>query len=1236
MSGPFYAPDRNKLDFTFSNVMSLLRLLVLTVFCFRAGATEQPDWPWLNSIPIAQGLRGLSHITHAGDGSERLFAVQLAGQIRVINRAGQLLSQPFLDISKRIRPLEESEAGLWSVAFPPDFSRSRRYYVAYARVSDGAFTVSRFSVSSSSSNLTDHASEQIILTVPHPAGYHYGGQLAFGPDGFLYISCGDGLQSIEAQQLDSLYGKLLRIDPEGAIPGPSAYRIPPTNPFVSNPNARPEIWALGLRNPWRFSFDRATGDLYIGDVGERTREEVNLQPASSAGGANYGWPYWEGTFNPGFATLSPDVGPFVSPAFEYSRDEGSSVTGGFVYRGPSQPRLDGLYVYADFASGFVWGARRFGTSWHRESIAARNSLITTLGEDESGRLLMATLNGQVYRLEDSSVTPPPRFEPRGYESADGDVDGSVFTDRIRIVARSPGSVLRYTFELRTPTESDTLVPPDGIVVVTNGTRLSARAWQAGREPSEVQTSFFQLQTADPKFNPPPGAITNGTTVSISCDTPGAVIHFTVDDTEPNAESPIYLEPIRFSLEDLQRGAQVRAVAIRSGFFSGRFGGRFFLAQASAPYFTPLPGPIEDGTIVSILCDTPDAIIHFETNGTLATAESPVYTDSFVIDGGTQITAVATRNDLRISNLAAANYTRAWETNFGFLGFSQFLYAAGESNRSAVITVIRTGPTNLSAWVELTTSGLGASPGVDYTPTNGILHFPPGSTAQTFTINVIQDTLAEFTESLSIVLRNPTNAFAAQLNFANLHIADDDAAGTIEFSASKYNVVESQPAARVIIRRTGGFAGNVEARLHTAPLSATMGEDFIGTDTNFFFEAGETQKTIEIPLRDDFVDELDESFAIYLVALNGGATVGARNSATVILRDNDPTSLIQFARKSVHVSETNGTVAYLITRVGDVSRQATVAVWPYGITATSNADFSAEASTLIFAPGERARDYVITLANDELAEEPETIELLLANPTGALLGATRSATLVIDDDEVPLLGSYRILGAIRSAGCAEPGRNLAVSVQGRLDITNQTGSNFEGRGLLLGTTAGGYTELTLTGTVNSAGQILGSLHWTDSSGAASTGTVVGVAKSGRLSLSFTNAPGLDSCRRRGELTGRGDLTPLNSVAPASLIGRTLIVAPSRTTGAFAGRQPYRIEFTSADRCTITSDSGQFTPFESRFVYDRTAARTANIWTGDNLGRGQRLSLSFTSSTEGSFSGRAAASSGSHSGRFQLSQ
>lgn len=1236
MSGPFYAPARNRLDFTFSNVMSLLRWLVLTVFCFRAGATEQPDWPWLNSTPIAQSMRGLSHITHAGDGSERLFAVQLAGQIRVINRAGQLLSQPFLDISNRIRPLEESEAGLWSVAFPPDFSRSRRYYVAYARVSDGAFTVSRFSVSSVSSNLTDHASEQVILTVPHPAGYHYGGQLAFGPDGFLYVSCGDGLQSIEAQHLDSLYGKLLRIDPEGAIPGPSAYRIPPTNPFVSNPDARPEIWALGLRNPWRFSFDRATGDLYIGDVGERTREEVNLQLASSAGGANYGWPYWEGTFNPNFATLSPGAGPFVNPAFEYSRDDGRSVTGGFVYRGPSQPRLDGLYVYADFASGVVWGARRIGTIWHRESIAARNSLITTLGEDESGRLLMATLNGQVYRLEDSRSTPPPRFEPRGYESADGDVDGSVYTDQVQVIARSPGSVLRYTFELRTPTENDTLVPPDGIVVVTNETYLSARAWQNGREPSEVQTSFFRMVTAPPRFSPPPGLITNGTLVSMACQTPGAVIHFTVDGSEPTAASPVYSEPLRFSLEELRRGVQLQALAIRNGFYSNRSFGSFALPLVAIPSFNPQPGPINDGTSVSIRCDTPDATIHFETNGTFATAESPVYTGPLVIDGGTLVTAVATRNDLRISSLAQANYTRAWETNYGFLGFSQFLYTAGESNRSAVITVIRTGPTNLPAWVELTTAGLGASPGVDYTPTNGILHFPPGSTAQTFTINVIQDTLAELTESVSIVLQNPTNAFAAQLNFANLHIADDDAAGTIEFSASKYNAVESQPAARVLIKRTGGFAGSVQARLYTAPLSATMGEDFIGTDTNFFFEAGETQKTIEIPLLDDFVDELDESFAVYLVPLNSGATVGARNSATVTLRDNDPTSLIQFARKSVHVSETNGTAAYLITRVGDVSRQATVAVWPYGITATSNADFSAEASTLIFAPGERARDYVITLANDDLVEGPETIELLLANPTGVLLGATRSATLVIDDDEVPLLGSYRISGAIRSAGCAEPGRNLAVSVQGRLDITNQTGSNFEGRGLVLGTTAAGYTDLTLTGTVNSAGQILGSLYWNDSSGAASTGAVVGVTKSGRLILSFTNAPGLDPCLQRGQLAGSGDLNPPNSIAPASLIGRTLVVAPNRTSGAFAGRQPYRIEFTSADRCTITSDSGQFTPFESRVVYERSGARTATIWTGDNLGRNQRLSLSFTSFTEGSFSGRAAASSGSHSGRFQISQ
>ncbi len=1211
-------------------------LILTCLFCLGAGASEQPDWPWLRPTPVVQGLRALSHITHAGDGSERIFAVQLAGQIRIIDRTGQLLSQPFLDIASRIRPMGEGEAGLWSVAFPPGFAQSRRCYVAYSRASDGAFVVSRFALSSFSSNVTDQASERVLLVHPHPGLYHYGGQIAFGPDGFLYISCGDGHQPLQVQQLDNFSGKLLRIDPEGAARagGSLPYRIPTTNPFVNHANAKPEIWALGLRNPWRFSFDRATGDLYLGDVGELSREEINFQQAASAGGANYGWPDWEGTRATGFSIPPAEPEGFAFPALEYSREDGGSVIGGFVYRGPSQPRVDGLYVFGDFVSGFVWGAKGVGTNWLREAIAPRLPLMTTFGEDEAGRLLIGTLHGRLYRMEDSQLTLPPRFEPRGYDSLDGDVSRPVYTDQIRIVARSTNSVLRYTFELRTPNETDALVPPDGIVVVTNGTYLSTRAWQAGRDPSDVETSFFQIQTAPPKFSPPPGQIANGTAIAISSDTAGAVIHYTVNGGEPTIASPVYTEPLLFSLEQLRQGVLLRTVAVRPGFQENRLDVTFALPQVDIPTFDPPPGPINEGTPVSIHCATPGATIHFETNGTPATVESPVYAGPLVINGGTFLRALATRNDLRTSHEAAANYPRAAETNFGFLSFSQYIYSVSESARTTTITVVRSGPTNLPAWVELTTRDSGATAGLDYMATNGVLYFPGGSTSQIFSITVHSDTLAELTENVSLGLQNASNAFL-QSSFAQLSVIDDDPPGTIEFSALNYDVNESQPVARVVVKRTGGRAAGVSALVYTGSGTATSGADFVPFETNVVFATDQTQKTVEIPLRDDLFDELDEMFDVYLSSTSGGATIGFRNHATVTVRDNDPTSLIEFAQKTTRVNERNGTARVALTRIGDAKGPATVSVYAYARTAAIGDDFIAGNPTVTFAPGERTKEFTLTLVNDDLAEGPEMAELLLSEGTGALLGTTRLATLLIDDDEFRLLGSYRLEGTTRIFDCTPPEKSPPTAFAGRLEITNQTGSNFQGRAVLVGTTAGGYADLTMNGLVSSDGKVFGSLLWNSSSGVVTTGSWAGIAKSDRLSLSFTNSPSLDGCRQRGQIKGVSDLSLINSVTPVLLSGRTLLVTPSRTSGSFAGRQSFRIEFTGPDQCTVSSDLRQFAPFVSRFVYERTGARAATIWMGDEQNRNQHLNLSFTSSSEGSFSGRAAADPGGYSGRFQFS-
>lgn len=371
----------------------------LAIACGGGGGTpgSSPTAPAVTFTPVVSGIVAPTAITHADDGSGRLFIVEQGGTIRIV-RNGSLLAAPFLDISARL--LSGGERGLLGLAFPPNFSAKGYFYVNYTRAPDGATVVSRFFVSPDP-DLALATGEEVLLEVAQPFANHNGGQLAFGPDGFLYVGLGDGGSAGDpqgnGQNLAALLGKLLRLDVEAGI---APYRIPPDNPFVGNPGARAEIWASGLRNPWRFSFDRLTGDLFLADVGQDAWEEINFQPAAASGGANYGWNIFEGPncFNPPAGCVAPAA--YSAPVAFYGHDLGCSVTGGFVYRGAGIPALQGAYLYADFCSGRLWSLRRAAASWEVALLAETAFNISTFGEDEAGELYLAdhTL-GTVYRLE---------------------------------------------------------------------------------------------------------------------------------------------------------------------------------------------------------------------------------------------------------------------------------------------------------------------------------------------------------------------------------------------------------------------------------------------------------------------------------------------------------------------------------------------------------------------------------------------------------------------------------------------------------------------------------------------------------------------------------------------------------------------------------------------------------------------------------------------------------------------
>jgi glucose/arabinose dehydrogenase len=368
------------------------------------GSSLQPLAPEVELIEIASGLAMPVGITQAGDGSGRLFISQQGGSILIYD-GESLLATPFLDISDKVVCC--GERGLLSVAFHPQYAENGYFFVDHTRVGDGATVIERYQVSSDP-NVADPDSGITILTIPQPQSNHNGGQLQFGPDGYLYIGMGDGGGGGDpdnlAQDPASLLGKLLRIDVDSGSP----YSIPASNPFAVDDGVLDEIWALGLRNPWRFSFDRMTGDLFIADVGQSAWEEVNFVAGSSVGGENYGWSCYEGDHDYDTGRECTSLGTLAFPILEYSHDLGCSITGGFRYRGSRYPALDKLYLYADYCSGRLWAAAQMDGLWSGALALDTTYSITTFGEDESGEVYLADYgNGVIYQIAASSFADVP-------------------------------------------------------------------------------------------------------------------------------------------------------------------------------------------------------------------------------------------------------------------------------------------------------------------------------------------------------------------------------------------------------------------------------------------------------------------------------------------------------------------------------------------------------------------------------------------------------------------------------------------------------------------------------------------------------------------------------------------------------------------------------------------------------------------------------------------------------------
>lgn len=452
------------------------------LLAFGFSMAQQPAGGGLSLAlqPFASGLSQPVSLASAGD--DRLFAVQRTGIIRVVQANGSVLPTPFLNITDRVDS-SSSEEGLLGLTFHPDYAENGYFYVNYTNTANGTrrTRISRFSVTADP-NVADPNSENILLTVTQPDWNHNAGDIHFGPDGYLYIPLGDGGgggdTSNNAQNPMLLLGKVTRIDvddlngnaPDCVGVGSGDYSVPAGNPFVGNPNYCDEIWAIGMRNPWRSSFDSLTGDFYMGDVGQGAWEEIDYQPAGTGAGLNYGWRCYEGNHAYNTSGCGP-IGNYIFPIAEFSHTAGHcSVIGGYVYRGSQYPNMVGRYLATDYCTGYFWDIVSDGQGgWN---VTTHTNLATfgfvAFGQAANGELYVVNnSNGQIYHLIDNSnITPTP---------------SATFTPTPTIT--------------NTPTPTATMIPPTDTPTATPTTELTPTPTPEVTEtatPEPPQKEFLYL------------------------------------------------------------------------------------------------------------------------------------------------------------------------------------------------------------------------------------------------------------------------------------------------------------------------------------------------------------------------------------------------------------------------------------------------------------------------------------------------------------------------------------------------------------------------------------------------------------------------------------------------------------------------------------------------------------------------------------------------------------------------
>lgn len=938
---------------------------------------QEPD-PGTSAIKletVATGLGRAVAVTNAGD--SRLFVVEQTGKINIVDASGNVRTQPFLDISSRVT-FNGSEQGLLGLAFDPNYSSNGYFYVHYSRTANRGLQyrgrISRFKVSANS-QLADVNSEKVLLEVDSRSEFHNGGDLQFGPDGYLYISVGDGVEIFKAADPLSLRGKVLRIDVSGA-PGANnapdcglnasdGYRIPPGNAYRDGRGGAgcDEVYALGLRNPWRISLDRATGDLWIGDVGQGSQEEVNFLTAGVSGGANLGWPCREGdlAFNSTACTEQ-----YISPVHTYGRSVGRSITGGFVYRGSSIANLRGRYLFTDYGvSNNIYALVKVSGGYVRQTVLSGTGKvnISSFGESASGEIYVISAgSGELFKI----VSANP-----GSGNSQLSVQSASVTEGINNVARvrvnlSPASNSPVTVRLTTDSgtaspgndyvgfneiltfapgetakDADITILDDNIVEADES--LTVRLSGANGAEIETATALVTIKNDDVATTPPTLSIEDRT-VNESDGTVSVTVSLS-----RNAEAPVTVN-VATQADSATTGSD----------FAGSFQTLDFRAGQSSQ--TVDIGIINDRTVES-------------TERFFLRLTGP--SGATIADG---LGTVTIQDDDTAAPPDAS--------------FSVSPVSVSEGAGSVRLSVRLSQPLPTVASVGITNYLETAVAGQDYHGFYQRLTFEPGETVKTLDVVVLDDSAVEGDEAIGIRLFEEEGATIATAT-SLITIVDNDQGGaepTLNVSSVMIGEADGQASLQISLSNTSSQV--VTFGYSTVADTALPGRDFYGKAGTLSFQPGQRTRNISVDILNDNVAEAIERLSVRVFEIEGalpGKTTGTIN----IVDDDNAAATLSIVDKTVN--EDAGTVGVEVRLSSPAANTVIVQYATAVASAMEGEDYWGIHSSIRFLPGETVKQAEVVILEDDASESTETFVIRIYQAQGANITNARGRISIIDND-----------------------------------------------------------------------------------------------------------------------------------------------------------------------------------------------------------------------------------------------